>query len=96
MNSSHLDIHCRDDFGRTALHNAILSKEVGMAELLCSEGAELGVHDDRGDSALHTAVRTGDEAVLRVSQANPTLPSLLNFPSDSMQSGARLPESRLA
>ena len=60
------DVHCRDEFGRTAMHNAILGKQLHLMEILLDKGADVQMRDERGDTALHTAVRTGDEMILQV------------------------------
>ena len=60
------DLSATDEFGRTALHNAILGKHLRIVQMLLSKGAHVQVQDERGDTPLHTAVRVGDEKILQV------------------------------
>ena len=60
------DLSATDEFGRTALHNAILGKHLRIVQMLLSKGANVQVQDERGDTPLHTAVRVGDEKILQV------------------------------
>ena len=55
-----------DDSGRTALHNAIIRSHVGIVEMLLAANADVTVLDESQDSPLHTAVRAGDERIVKV------------------------------
>jgi len=64
------DLSITDQFGRTPLHNAILGQHNVVVQLLLSGGADVRVRDERSDTPLHTAVRTGDERILQVGAAS--------------------------
>ena len=53
-------------FGRTALHNAVLGHHVEIVEWLLAAGADISIVDRSKDAPLHTAVRTGNENLVKV------------------------------
>ena len=55
-----------DDSGRTPLHNAIIRSHVGIVEMLLAANADVTMLDENQDSPLHTAVRAGDESIVKV------------------------------
>lgn len=61
------DVNSPDSFGKTALHNAILGKHVGIVEQLLNSGADVKCIDERGDSPLHAAAKVNSEAIVTVS-----------------------------
>ena len=48
-----LDINCRNQLGRTPLHNAILKRNFEVAELLIKNGSNVNVKDVDGNTCLH-------------------------------------------
>ena len=56
-----------DSSGRTALHNAIIGRHVKIVELLLESGADTSLLDRSQDAPLHSAVRSGKEALIEVS-----------------------------
>ncbi len=48
-------IGARDEMGRTALHCAIMYRNLMLIPTLISNGAEVNARDDRGMTALHRA-----------------------------------------
>ena len=50
---------------RTALHYAVDLKEIGTVRLLCENGADLAVKDDRGDDALRFACANGSVDIFK-------------------------------
>jgi len=46
-------VSCRDDDARTPLHNAARCGQVGVVELLLSNGATPDARDDEGNTPLH-------------------------------------------
>ena len=55
-----------DKSGRTPIHNAILGRHVKIMEMLLEAGADTTRLDESQDAPLQTAVRSGDENLVRV------------------------------
>ena len=62
-----VDVNSLDHSGRTALHNAILGCHEKIIVLLLESGADTSILDRSQDPPLHTAVRTGNETLVKVS-----------------------------
>ena len=62
-----VDVNALDQSGRTALHNAILGCHEKIIVLLLESGADTSILDRSQDPPLHTAVRTGNETLVKVS-----------------------------
>lgn len=58
-------IDAPDDDGTTPLMQAIFGMQAAAAQFLLSRGADANATRARGETALHIAVRTGDDALLR-------------------------------
>ncbi|KAL9951639.1 hypothetical protein ACROYT_G044341 [Oculina patagonica] len=59
------DVDLLDKSGRTPIHNAILGRHVIIMEMLLEAGADTTRLDESQDAPLQTAVRTGDENLVR-------------------------------
>ena len=60
------DVNLLDKSGRTPIHNAILGRHVKIMEMLLEAGADTTRLDESQDAPLQTAVRSGDENLVRV------------------------------
>ena len=60
-----VDVNSLDHSGRTALHNAILGCHEKIIVLLLESGADTSILDRSQDPPLHTAVRTGNEMLVK-------------------------------
>ncbi|KAL9951616.1 hypothetical protein ACROYT_G044315 [Oculina patagonica] len=59
------DVNLMDKSGRTPIHNAILGRHVRIMEMLLEAGADTTRLDESQDAPLQTAVRSGDETLVR-------------------------------
>jgi len=59
------DPKVRDNFGKTALHYAVL-RGAKMVQMLLEKGAEVGAKDNSGQTALHSAAESGHGAVINL------------------------------
>lgn len=66
MLSRDSDVNLLDKSGRTPIHNAILGRHVKIMEMLLEAGADTTRLDESQDAPLQTAVRSGDENLVRV------------------------------
>lgn len=60
------DMNYRDEYGKSPLHHATSGKQHHIVELLLARGADVTLQDQRGDTPLHSAVRSGDEPSVTV------------------------------
>ncbi len=58
------DINGSDEFGKTALHHAIISGNSQLAEFLISNGADLSILDDKGQKPIDLAVLVKNIAMI--------------------------------
>ncbi|XP_067028260.1 transient receptor potential cation channel subfamily A member 1-like [Acropora muricata] len=65
LNEETVDVNSLDHSGRTALHNAILGCHEKIIVLLLESGADTSILDRSQDAPLHTAVRTGNETLVK-------------------------------
>jgi ankyrin repeat protein len=60
------DVHARDAYGRTPLHDAASGRDEASLALLLDRGADANLQDKRGETPLHVAARRGEESHIRV------------------------------
>lgn len=66
-----------DHYGRTALHLAVLTARLDMAETLISKGAVVNAQDEDGETPLHLAENVfATEFLLKKGKANPNIPNV--------------------
>jgi ankyrin repeat protein len=56
----------KDARGKTALHSAVLTRNVAVVRLLVDRGADVDAKDNYGMTVLHSAALRGDEAMVRL------------------------------
>jgi len=61
-----LGVDLPNRFGRCPLHTAILKGDYKMVKIILEAHADVTLKDDRGDTPLHYAVRSGNELITRV------------------------------
>jgi ankyrin repeat protein len=67
-----------DDYGATAIFNAILKRRTAMVESLLRSGTNVNTRDARGMTPLMAAATLGDEEIVRLLLAKGADPSLRN------------------
>lgn len=70
------DINCLDNEGYSALHLAVLAKEVAVCIELIRNRANVNIPDNDGWTPLHHACDIGHEQIIKIlldSRANPTI-----------------------
>ncbi|XP_036327805.1 NF-kappa-B inhibitor cactus-like [Rhagoletis pomonella] len=55
-------LNIKNDYGQTPLHLAVLTNQIGILRMLLLAGAEPNLRDCHGNTALHLACISGDEA----------------------------------
>lgn len=66
-----------DRYGRTAMHLAVLSRDVGIVSLLLDHGAVMNTQDDDGETPLHLAEDAKmTRFLLEKGLANPNIPNV--------------------
>ncbi len=54
------DLELTDQYGRTLLHNAVLTERFAVVEYLVTQGAKVNTHDAKGNTPLHFAAQRGN------------------------------------
>ncbi|EDO38255.1 predicted protein [Nematostella vectensis] len=57
-----------DRYGRSPLQNAVVKSDIRMVKLLLDARPDITHKDDRGDTIMQCAARTGNEAILKVTR----------------------------
>ena len=55
-----------DEYGKTALHNAVLGNYLEIVNVLLDCGANSETSDENEETPLHSATRNGNETILKV------------------------------
>ena len=61
-----LDVNQPDEYGKTALHSAVIGNYLECVNLLLSNGANVQTSDETGETPIHSATRNGNEAIVTV------------------------------
>ena len=59
-----VNLDCKNDYGQTPLHHAVLYEKVTIVELLLEKGANLDSKNKNGIMPLHHAAALGQESIL--------------------------------
>jgi len=60
------DVNQKDDFGRTALHWAVVYQKLDVVQLLVSHGANVNIKDQSGDMPLHLAHENDSQKIINI------------------------------
>ncbi|XP_029452912.1 nuclear factor NF-kappa-B p105 subunit isoform X2 [Rhinatrema bivittatum] len=74
-------VNMRNDLYQTPLHLAVITQQAEVVECLLAAGADVGLLDRHGNSALHLAAKAGDDKVLSTLLRHEKTSEIISLPN---------------